>query len=129
MKKYPLKIVYTFALTNSVGIADPRDSISSAVLVIEDISFDKIKECINLIESTAYENGNNKMLVLDLVRNNKYYRVAISGRTLARFLGLTTIDHFVIEPDEYDYPDEHIKNYQVVTTMYLKWKFYQNLNV
>ena len=60
MKKYPLKIVYTFALTNSVGIADPRNSISSAVLVIEDISFDKIKECINLIESIPYENGNNK---------------------------------------------------------------------
>lgn len=113
MKKYPLKIVYTFALTNSVGIADPRNSVSSVVLVIEDISLDKVKECINLIENTTYENGNNKMLVLDLVRNNKYYRVAVSGLTLARFLGLTTIDHFVIEPDEYDYPDEHIKNYQV----------------
>ena len=112
MEKYPLKIMVTNALTNCVGIADPRNSVSSAALVIENLTLDKVMEYISL-SNTPDENGSNRMLVLDLVRNNKYYRVAISSAILSNFLGLTIIDIFVVDPDDYDYPDEHIRNYNV----------------
>ena len=56
MEKYPLKIMVTNALTNCVGIADPRNSISSAVLVIENLTLDKVMEYISL-SNTPDENG------------------------------------------------------------------------
>ena len=113
MEKYPLKIMLTNALTDSIGIANPRNSIAPAILVIDDMSLDRVKECISL-SNTPDENGNNRMLVLDLVRNNKYYRIALSSGTLPNFLGLTTIDRCIILPEDYDeYPDTHIRNYHV----------------
>lgn len=129
MEKYPLKIMLTNALTDSIGIANPRNSIAPAILVIDDMSLDRVKECISL-SNTPDENGNNRMLVLDLVRNNKYYRIALSSGTLPNFLGLTTIDRCIIPPKDleylvtfsntvipmlqYDeYPDTHIRNYHV----------------
>ena len=47
MEKYPLKIMLTNALTDSVGIANPRNSIATAILVIDDMYLDRIKECIS----------------------------------------------------------------------------------
>ena len=35
MEKYPLKIMLTNALTDSIGIANPRNSVAPAILVIE----------------------------------------------------------------------------------------------
>ena len=113
MEKYPLKIMLTNALTDSIGIANPRNSVAPAILVIDDMSLDRVKECISL-SNTPDENGNNRMLVLDLDRNNKYYRIALSSGTLPNFLGLTTIDRCIILPEDYDkYPDTHIRNYHV----------------
>ena len=113
MEKYPLKIMLTNALTDSIGIANPRNSVAPAILVIDDMSLDRVKECISL-SNTPDENGNNRMLVLDLVRNNKHYRIALSSGTLPNFLGLTTIDRSTILPEDYDkYPDTHIRNYHV----------------
>ena len=112
METYPLIIGITNALTNSLGIAAPKNSIGPAILIIENISADKVIECLNSID-TPDENGNIRMLVLDLVRNDKYYRVALNKEFLPNFLGLTIIDGSIIDPDGYDYLDELINKYHV----------------
>lgn len=112
METYPLIIGLTNALTNSLGIAAPRNSVAPAILVIENISLDKVKECLNNIDTTD-ENGNIRMLVLDLVRNDKYYRVALNNEFLPNFTGLTIIHSSIIDPDDYEYLDELINKYHV----------------
>ena len=104
MEKYPLKIMLTNIMTTRVGIGSINFNADVAILLIEDLSPDKIKECVRLL-NTPDENSNNRMLVMDLVRNNKYYRVALSREILPKFLGITIFECIVLVPDDEKYKD------------------------